>query len=81
VSSGKCEGRILELVLKNDGAVAWIAGFGCPAQTKLLEVHALDAAGERLLASGADVAPESLALAGSRLYWTQADKPFSAPLK
>jgi hypothetical protein len=81
VSTGKCEESILELVLKHDGAVAWITGFGCRARTKSLEVHALDAAGERLLASGTDVAPGSLALAGSRLYWTQADKPFSAPLK
>jgi len=33
-----------------------------------------------LLAQGREVAPGSLALAGSTLYWTQAGTPRSAPL-
>jgi hypothetical protein len=36
--------------------------------------------GIRTLASGPTVAPSSLALAGSTLYWTQEGKPFSAVL-
>jgi len=37
-------------------------------------------AGTRLLASGFDVSPSSLALAGSTIYWTQGGKPESSTL-
>jgi hypothetical protein len=71
-------GATTVIVVKPDGAVAWIM------ETEFMpneyEIHALDKAGSRMLASGADIAPSSLALAGSTLYWTQAGKPFSASL-
>jgi hypothetical protein len=67
------------LVLKGDGAVAWIVE---PARGPEggYQVHAADLAGSRLLASGANIDRTSLALAGSTLYWTQGGKPYSAPL-
>jgi hypothetical protein len=71
-------GRAAAIVLKADGSVAWINGFGL--NPSRYEVHALDRSGERVLASGPDVAPHSLALAGNTLYWTQGGKPFSASL-
>jgi butyrate kinase len=66
------------IVVKTDGAVAWIVETNFkPAE---YEVHALDKSGSRVLASGADVALSSLALTSSTLYWTQGGKPFSARL-
>jgi hypothetical protein len=67
------------IVLKSDGSVAWItADFA--GELKLYEVHALDKTGSRVLATGSDIDPHSLALAGSTLYWTQAGKPYSTRL-
>jgi hypothetical protein len=70
-------GPVSGIVVKSDGAVAWIseplAGGPC-------EVHAVDKNGSRLLASSTEVDPSSLALAGSTLYWTQGGKPMSSPL-
>jgi hypothetical protein len=66
------------IVVKNDGAVAWINDT--VQEENRFEVHAFDATGERVLAVGSNIAPESLALAGSTLYWTQGGKPFSATL-
>jgi ribosomal protein L27 len=68
-------GPTVAIVVKSDGAVAWTN-----ADEGSYQVHAVDKSGSRLLASGRDVDPHSLALAGSTLYWTQGDKPFSAPL-
>jgi hypothetical protein len=75
-------GPLTALVLKSDGSVAWIAsvaglsGYVPPEY----EVHALDKSGSRLLASGTEIDPHSLALKGSALSWTQTGKPFSAIL-
>ncbi len=71
------------VVVKGDGAVAWIVitrgrGGREPAE---YEVHAVDKNGSRVLATGPGIASESLALVGSTLYWTQEGKPFSATLK
>ncbi len=44
------------------------------------QVHTVDKTGSHELAFGADIDPYSLALAGSRLYWTQEGKPMSAVL-
>jgi hypothetical protein len=79
------------LVLKSDGSVAWIAddyersskllGAGAP----YFDVYATDKTGTRLLASGTNIDPSSLALSvgasgvnakprtieGSTLFWTQ----------
>jgi hypothetical protein len=71
-------GRTLAIVVKSDGAVAWIAQ--APPYEGTYQVHALDKSGSRLLASGAEVDPSSLAIGGSTLYWTQGGKPMSAPL-
>jgi hypothetical protein len=63
------------IVVKTDGAVAWIV-----EKPLSYEVHAVDATGSRVLASGPGIERFSLALAGSTLYWTQGGMPFSAPL-
>jgi hypothetical protein len=63
------------IVVKSDGAVAWITEGAFTD-----EVHAVDATGSRVLASGPGIERFSLALAGSTLYWTQGGMPFSAPL-
>jgi hypothetical protein len=72
-------GPVEELVVKPDGAVAWIvSGPFEPLSGTGYELHALDRTGSRVLASGPSV--DSLALAGSTLYWMQGGKPFSASL-
>jgi hypothetical protein len=71
-------GETRTIVVKSDGAVAWINDTF--HKEDRFEVHVLDTIGERVLAVGSNIAPESLALAGSTLYWTQGGKPMSAPL-
>lgn len=44
------------------------------------QVHIADQSGGRILASGTDIASDSLALAGSTVYWTQNGQPYAAPL-
>jgi len=81
-------GPIVGLVAKPNGSVAWIAedfGRSAPStstseEARYYDVYASDKSGTRLLASGLDVSPSSLALAGSTLYWTQGGKPASAAL-
>ncbi len=70
-------GPVVSMVVKNDGAVAWIVQTGVPAE---FQVHAVDKLGSQLLASGHEIEGDSLALAGSTLYWMQGGKPFSALL-
>ena len=65
------------IVLKSDGAVAWIAETGFPTT---YEVHAVDSNGSRVLASGRDIDPSSLALAANTIYWTENSTAMSAPL-
>ena len=48
--------------------------------TQTVEVAAVDASGRRLLDSGSDVDPESLALDGSTLSWLKAGVTQSATL-
>jgi hypothetical protein len=71
-------GPVRTLVLKSDGSVAWINEhpLGLLGDETDYEVHALDKTGSRILASGTDIDPRSLALAGSTLYWMQGGKPF-----
>jgi hypothetical protein len=93
-------GPVVGLVLKSDGSVAWIAEdyerslklYGAGA--RYFDVYATDKAGTRLLASGTNIDPSSLALSvggsginakprtieGSTLFWTQGGKPASAVL-
>jgi hypothetical protein len=97
-------GRVTTMVVKSDGAVAWIAfdferspgplAFReCQAkgiiecrlpkaleELKCYDVYETDKTGTQLLASSTKVDPDSLALAGSTLYWTQNGKPMSAVL-
>jgi hypothetical protein len=68
-------GETTAIVVKGDGAVAWIA-----QAPGLYEVHALDRMGSRLLASGTDIKPYVLGLHGSELYWYQGAERTSAPL-
>jgi hypothetical protein len=72
-------GPTVAIVVKGDGSVAWIVYTDQHASE--YQVHALDKNGERVLATGSDIAPGSLALAGSTLYWTQGGKPFLARLQ
>jgi hypothetical protein len=71
-------GPATALVVKSDGAVAWIVQKN--VHEGKYQVHALDRSGARVLAVGPDIDPGSLALAGSTLYWTQGGKPFSTTL-
>jgi hypothetical protein len=91
VMNARCNGRVLQLVLKEDGAVAWITensygGGGaseemaCPYRSEAREVHALDSSGERVLAAGANIDASSIALAGRTVYWMQAGQPHAGPL-
>jgi hypothetical protein len=70
-------GPTTAIVLKSDGAVAWIVETGYPIE---YQVHEVDNSGSRTLASGTNIDPSSLALAGSTLYWTQNRQAMSAPL-
>jgi hypothetical protein len=75
-------GPVMMIVVKSNGSVAWIVqdSGATTSQPAEYEVHAADASGERVLASGAGIDPSSLALAGSTVYWTQEGHPASAPL-
>jgi hypothetical protein len=74
-------GPATAIVVKTDGAVAWIAQDAVEgALPYAYQVHAVDKTGSRLLASGPGIDPASLALAGSTLYWTEDGKPSSATL-
>jgi hypothetical protein len=72
-------GPAVAIVLKTDGAVAWISGadFG---PSSLHEVRAIDKSGNRLLASGLEIDPRSLALKGNTLSWKQGGNLTSASL-
>jgi hypothetical protein len=70
-----------DLELHPNGSVAWITAplaQSVPATETAVRVS--DGAGERTLATGA-IASDSLALAGSRLYWTEAGVPRAAALE
>jgi hypothetical protein len=70
-------GPTTTIVAKGDGSIAWIVET---TMEDKYEVHAFDKSGARVLATGPDIAPSSLALAGSTLYWTQGGRPVSVPL-
>jgi hypothetical protein len=74
-------GSITTLLVKSDGAAAWIVGNGLgDVHSTAYEVAAVDGTGSRVLAESSEIEPKSLALAGSRLYWTQGSKVMSATL-
>jgi hypothetical protein len=71
------------LRLKEDGSVAWIAADEqrhCPVPFNMYEVHALDSSGGRVLATGKDIDPHSLSLAGNTIHWKQGGKRHAASL-
>ncbi len=72
-------GLTIAIVVKSDGSVAWING--APEALGTVQVRSVDATGSHLLAVSPEIEPDSLALAGSTLYWTQAGKPYSAQLQ
>jgi hypothetical protein len=74
------------LVVKGDGAVAWIATAGSiiGEQVQETEVHRADARGVVLLSSGqpsAAIDPASLRLRRSTVMWAQAGRSRSATLR
>jgi hypothetical protein len=76
-------GETTNIVVKPDGAVAWVA---CDVsregelQNRYSEIRAEDRSGRRLLAAGENVEPDSLVLVGSILFWTQDGHTRSAVL-
>jgi hypothetical protein len=70
-------GAITTIVVKRDGAAAWITDT---RQASRYEVHVVDRNGARTVVSSSDISPHSLALGGSTIYWTQAGVAHSAPL-
>jgi hypothetical protein len=75
--------RVTDLVLRGDGALAWIVEIrdAATASPRYQVRTSLGGRASMLLAESADIAPGSLALAGSTLYWTQAGAPQSSVLE
>jgi len=78
-------GSAVAIVVKGDGAVAWIvqvlehnAGAGLRSN---YEVRALDKTGAHVLAISTEISPSSLKLVGGTLYWTQGGKSMSGKLE
>ncbi len=71
-------GETTAIVVKGDGSVAWIARAS--RQLGSIQVRSVDKTGSHLLAASPEIEPDSLALAGSTLYWMQGGKPMSATL-
>jgi hypothetical protein len=71
-------GETTAIVVKGDGSVAWIVRAG--AALGGIQVRSVDKTGSHVLAVSPEVDPDSLALAGSTLYWTQGGKSMSAKL-
>jgi len=72
------DGPTTMIVVKSDGAVAWITDTA--QEVGRYQVHTVDLSGTHLRAEGSDIVPSSLALAGDLLYWTQGGNAFSVPL-
>ncbi len=75
-------GPVASLVLKADGAVAWIvsARTAQESTTGKYQVYTLDRTGKHMVAFGDTIEPASLALAASTIYWTQDGIAHSASL-
>ncbi len=72
-------GETNAIVVKSDGSVGWIVRAS--GELGSIQVRSLDKAGSHLLAASPEIEPNSLALAGSALYWTQDGKLLSARLQ
>jgi hypothetical protein len=66
------------IVVTRGGAVAW--SMGPTPEQRDYQVHVLDSAGLRLVASSPEVEPFSLALVGTTLHWAEAGIRKSAVL-
>lgn len=75
-------GPAANIVVKSDGAVAWIAENEelSGKEVAYYELHAVDKTGSRVLASGPNIDTSSLKLTGSTLHWKQGGKRASAVL-
>ncbi len=73
-------GPTAAIVVSPSGFVAWIVRVVDEQGQHGYEVHTADAAGTRILATGTNIDPNSLALAGHILYWSQGGGAMSAPL-
>ena len=71
-------GETTAIVVKSDGSVAWMARSGGPEG---IQLRSIDRTGSHLLAASPEIEPDSLALAGSTLYWTQGGRAMSAKLE
>ena len=84
IGGGPAEG----IVVKSDGSVAWIGAIegwhkeplrvNEPTEALSYQVWEIDRTGQHLLASGPQIVPHSIALAGSTVYWTDSGAPRSA---
>ena len=71
VTGNPASSGVGSLLLQPTGSFAWI-GSGGPAGN---EVHRYDASGDTVLASGPDIAPDSLAASAATLYWLRGGAP------
>ena len=75
----------LEVVLRRNGSFAWIERGveppGGPGAAWVYSVRVNDAGGERVLETSRDIDPESLALAGARIYWMRGGAAQTAVLR
>jgi hypothetical protein len=72
-------GETTAIVVRRDGAVAWIARAS--AKLGSIQVRAVDRTGSHLLAASPEIEPKSLALVGGGLRWTEGGRRFSASLE
>ena len=72
------EPYVYDMELKASGAVAWTAGASSGSG---FEVRKRDAGGPGVLDSGPGIVHDSLALSGSRLYWTNTSGAMSVRLR
>jgi hypothetical protein len=73
-------GYAIDIEVTTTGAIAWTRSATTYGPREP-EIRKLDAGGEAVVDRGADIDLSSLAVAGSRLYWTRADAPRSARLE
>jgi hypothetical protein len=83
IENGIC-GEAVSLVLKSDGAIAWIARNyleGCPSSPPAtVEVRVHDRHGLRILESAPGIVPSSLRLSGSTVSWMNGASTHTATL-
>lgn len=78
--SPKSRGGVRDIAFGAGGSLAWI-GANTNTSPATFELWASDAHGTRMLDAGTDIPSTSLAVSGSRFYWTRADKPKTTTLE